>query len=30
MIKLIISDLDGTFLNEHGDFNRALFHDIKN
>lgn len=29
MIKLIISDLDGTFLNEHGDFNRALFHDIK-
>lgn len=25
MIKLIISDLDGTFLNEHGDYDRELF-----
>ena len=25
MIKLIISDLDGTFLNEQGDYDRQLF-----
>lgn len=25
MIKLIISDLDGTFLNSHGDYDRELF-----
>ncbi len=25
MIKLIITDLDGTFLNSHGDYNRELF-----
>lgn len=29
MIKLIITDLDGTFLNSHGDYNRILFGDIK-
>ncbi|MFB0975330.1 MAG: Cof-type HAD-IIB family hydrolase [Tolumonas sp.] len=29
MIKLIISDLDGTFLNSHGDFNRQLFAEVK-
>lgn len=25
MIKLIITDMDGTFLNSHGDYNRELF-----
>lgn len=30
MIKLIITDLDGTFLNRHGDYNRVLFPHIKN
>ncbi|KES17048.1 haloacid dehalogenase-like hydrolase, partial [Gilliamella apicola SCGC AB-598-B02] len=25
MIKLIISDLDGTFLNKQGDYDRELF-----
>lgn len=29
MIKLIISDMDGTFLNSHGDYNRELFEDVK-
>lgn len=29
MIKLIITDLDGTFLNRHGDYNRELFPQIK-
>jgi len=28
MIKLIITDLDGTFLNSHGDFNRELFSEV--
>ncbi|ACS85589.1 HAD-IIB family hydrolase [Musicola paradisiaca] len=28
MIKLIITDLDGTFLNSAGDFNRMLFPDV--
>ncbi|MFL4557068.1 Cof-type HAD-IIB family hydrolase [Yersinia kristensenii] len=29
MIKLIITDLDGTFLDDKGDYNRILFQDIK-
>ena len=29
MIKLIITDLDGTFLNSQGDYNRALFEEVK-
>ncbi|HII3401863.1 TPA: HAD-IIB family hydrolase [Klebsiella aerogenes] len=29
MIKLIITDLDGTFLNSHGDYNRQLFTQVK-
>lgn len=29
MIKLIITDMDGTFLNSHGDFNRPLFAEVK-
>ncbi|WP_437612454.1 HAD family hydrolase [Erwinia sp. V71] len=29
MIKLIITDLDGTFLNNDGDFNRQLFSQVK-
>lgn len=29
MIKLIITDLDGTFLNSHGDYNRQLFVQVK-
>lgn len=29
MIKLIITDLDGTFLNSHGDYNRRLFPTVK-
>ncbi|MBU4682893.1 Cof-type HAD-IIB family hydrolase [Cedecea davisae] len=28
MLKLIITDLDGTFLNSHGDYDRALFSEI--
>lgn len=28
MIKLIITDMDGTFLNSHGDYNRELFQDV--
>lgn len=28
MIKLIITDMDGTFLNSHGDYNRTLFQDV--
>jgi len=29
MIKLIITDLDGTFLNSQGDYDRALFTEVK-
>ncbi len=29
MIKLIITDMDGTFLNSHGEYNRELFKDVK-
>ncbi|EPU8565243.1 HAD hydrolase family protein, partial [Yersinia enterocolitica] len=29
MIKLIITDLDGTFLDEKGDYNREMFQDVK-
>lgn len=29
MIKLIITDLDGTFLNSHGDYNRPLFPTVR-
>lgn len=28
MIKLIITDMDGTFLNSHGDYNRELFRTV--
>lgn len=28
MIKLIITDMDGTFLNSRGDYNRALFSEV--
>ncbi|MGY6036778.1 HAD family hydrolase [Aeromonas sp. AE23HZ002T15] len=28
MIKLIITDMDGTFLNSQGDYNRTLFRDV--
>ncbi|WP_419880597.1 HAD family hydrolase [Peribacillus sp. B-H-3] len=29
MIKLVLSDMDGTFLNNNGDFNRELYRDVK-
>ncbi|AIQ46537.1 hydrolase [Paenibacillus sp. FSL R7-0273] len=29
MIKLILTDMDGTFLNSSGDFNRTLFKEVK-
>lgn len=29
MIRLIVADMDGTFLNSDGDFNRTLFEDVK-
>jgi len=29
MIKLILSDMDGTFLNSSGDFNRTLYKEVK-
>ncbi|MGC6770262.1 HAD family hydrolase [Enterococcus sp. LJL128] len=29
MIKLVITDMDGTFLNRQGDFNRPLFKEVK-
>ncbi|MED1563725.1 hypothetical protein AJ85_07480 [Alkalihalobacillus alcalophilus ATCC 27647 = CGMCC 1.3604] len=29
MIKLVVSDMDGTFLNNNGDFNRELYKDVK-
>ncbi len=29
MINLVLSDMDGTFLNNNGDFNRELFKDVK-
>ncbi|CBY29368.1 TPA: Cof-type HAD-IIB family hydrolase [Yersinia enterocolitica] len=29
MIKLIITDLDGTFLDKKGDYNREMFQDVK-
>lgn len=29
MIKLVLTDMDGTFLNNSGDFNRALYKDVK-
>lgn len=29
MIKLVLTDMDGTFLNNSGDFNRELFKDVK-
>lgn len=28
MIKLIVTDMDGTFLNSHGDYNRELFRTV--
>lgn len=30
MIKLVISDLDGTFLNSEGDFNRSYYQKVRN
>ena len=29
MIKLILTDMDGTFLNKEGDYNRTLFKAVK-
>lgn len=29
MIKLVLTDMDGTFLNNNGDFNRELYKDVK-
>jgi hydroxymethylpyrimidine pyrophosphatase-like HAD family hydrolase len=29
MIKLVLTDMDGTFLNKSGDFNRELYKDVK-
>jgi hydroxymethylpyrimidine pyrophosphatase-like HAD family hydrolase len=29
MIKLVLTDMDGTFLNDSGDFNRELCKDVK-
>ena len=29
MIKLVLSDMDGTFLNNNGEFNRELYKDVK-
>ena len=29
MIKLVLTDMDGTFLNNSGDFNRELFREVK-
>ncbi|WP_338449407.1 HAD-IIB family hydrolase [Niallia oryzisoli] len=29
MIKLVLTDMDGTFLNSKGDFNRELYKDVK-
>ena len=29
MIKLILTDMDGTFLNSSGDFNRTFFQEIQ-
>jgi hydroxymethylpyrimidine pyrophosphatase-like HAD family hydrolase len=29
MIKLVLTDMDGTFLNNNGDFNRELYQDVK-
>ena len=29
MIKLVLSDKDGTFLNNSGDFNRELYKEVK-
>ncbi|GIO18484.1 hypothetical protein J18TS1_15840 [Oceanobacillus oncorhynchi subsp. incaldanensis] len=29
MIKLVLTDMDGTFLNNRGDFNRELYSDVK-
>ncbi|TKC16323.1 hypothetical protein FA727_15335 [Robertmurraya kyonggiensis] len=29
MIKLVLTDMDGTFLNNSGDFNRKLYKDVK-
>ena len=29
MIKLILTDMDGTFLNSKGDYNRELFEKVK-
>jgi Cof subfamily protein (haloacid dehalogenase superfamily) len=29
MIKLVLSDMDGTFLNNNGDFNRERYRDVK-
>lgn len=29
MIKLVISDMDGTFLNSAGDFNRPFYKEVK-
>jgi len=29
MIKLVLTDMDGTFLNNSGDFNRELYKDVK-
>ncbi|MEI2366779.1 hydrolase [Niallia circulans] len=30
MIKLVLTDMDGTFLNNNGDFDRELFKEVKN
>ncbi|WP_312099242.1 Cof-type HAD-IIB family hydrolase [Niallia sp.] len=30
MIKLVLTDMDGTFLNNNGDFNRELYKKVKN
>lgn len=29
MIKLVISDLDGTFLNSKGDFDREMYKEVR-
>lgn len=29
MIKLVLTDMDGTFLNNSGDFNRELYQDVR-
>lgn len=29
MIKLVLTDMDGTFLNENNDYNRPLYKEVK-